>query len=100
MLGVGGGIVITPLLALTTDLPQQSVLGTSLLSMVAPAVSGSYVQMQRGLLAPRLVVPLSVGCVAGGVLSSRVALSARQDHLRLLFSGALSGLALRMLVKA
>ena len=41
-----GGLIVTPLLALTMDYPQATVLGTSLLAMIFPA-SAALLQHQR-----------------------------------------------------
>ena len=46
LLGVGGGVIVTPLLALLTPFSQATVLGTSLLSMIPPA-SAALVQHSR-----------------------------------------------------
>jgi hypothetical protein len=46
LLGVGGGVVVTPLLALLMPFPQATVLGTSLLAMIPPA-SVALLQHQR-----------------------------------------------------
>ena len=36
--GIGGGTIVTPLMALTTGLAHQTVLGTSLAAMVVPSL--------------------------------------------------------------
>lgn len=41
-----GGLIVTPLLALTMDYPQATVLGTSLLAMIFPA-SAALLQHQK-----------------------------------------------------
>lgn len=46
LLGVGGGLIVTPLLALAQDYSQATVLGTSLFAMIAPA-SAALLQHQR-----------------------------------------------------
>ena len=46
LLGVGGGLVVTPLLALTTTFDHGTVLGTSLLAMIPPA-SAALLQHHR-----------------------------------------------------
>lgn len=46
LLGVGGGLIVTPLLAMTMPYSQATVLGTSLLSMIPPATA-ALVQHRR-----------------------------------------------------
>ena len=46
LLGVGGGLIVTPLLAVAMPYAQATVLGTSLLSMIPPA-SAALVQHHR-----------------------------------------------------
>ena len=52
LLGIGGGTLVTPLLALASPLPQAAVLGTSLLAMLPPSVVALGDALQDGKRGP------------------------------------------------
>lgn len=70
MLGVGGGIVFVPALALVLGLEQVDAEATSLLAVIAVGVVGAWRQHGYGNVRPRdgaLMGLLSVAGVAAGV---------------------------------
>lgn len=70
MLGVGGGIVFIPALALVLGLSQVDAEATSLLAIMAVGAAGAWRQHGYGNLRPRdgaLMAVLSVAGVAAGV---------------------------------
>lgn len=74
LFGIGGGLVIVPLLVLGVGMPQHLAQGTSLLAIVPTALTGVRAHARRGYLRASLVAPLAAGGVAGGLLASTVAL--------------------------
>jgi len=73
LLGVGGGVIITPALALTTTLDHATVLGTSLFSMIPPSAVGLMQHYRMGNVDPRLGAGLVVGTAIGGWVGSKLA---------------------------
>jgi uncharacterized membrane protein YfcA len=73
LLGVGGGVIITPTLALTTTLDHATVLGTSLFSMIPPSAVGLIQHYKMGNVDPKLGAGLMVGTAFGGWIGSKVA---------------------------
>jgi len=76
MLGVGGGIIIVPVLTLALGLPIQYAIGSSLISIVINActATGVYIRahmtnLKLGLLLSCALVP---GAVAGAFLAARL----------------------------
>lgn len=85
LLGVGGGLIVTPLLALTMDYPQATVLGTSLLAMIFPA-SAALLQHQRlGNVDWRMAASLAAGTAVGSLAGSNVAVAAPPGALEAAF---------------
>src|SRR3954454_12260579 len=96
LFGVGGGIVIVPLLVLWLDYGEREPTGTSLaaitiIAAVAAGVQGLYgnVRVDDGLL---LGVPAVVGVVAGTALQQRIP----QRTISLLFAALLLATAIRV----
>jgi uncharacterized membrane protein YfcA len=73
LLGIGGGTLMTPLLALTTPLPQATVLGTSLVAMLVPSAAAAAQHAKMGNVDLRIGFFLALGCAVGGFCGSYVA---------------------------
>jgi uncharacterized membrane protein YfcA len=71
MLGVGGGILLVPLLTLFLDVPVKTAIGTSLVCVVVTSSASQVVYVARGLTNTRLGMTLEVattlGALAGGI---------------------------------
>jgi uncharacterized protein len=86
MLGVGGGIVFVPTLALVLNLSQVDAEATSLLAVIGVGVVGAWRQYGYGNVRPRdgaLMGALSLAGVAGGVALANVL---PEHALKLLFA--------------
>lgn len=86
LLGIGGGTIVTPMLAMTTSLDHSVVLGTSLVSMIPPAATGLLQHYVMGNVDLRLCLGLVIGTSVGGALGSNIALQAPPGALECLFS--------------
>ena len=84
LLGVGGGIIIVPLLVGVLKMPLKRALGTSLLSIVALVIPGTIVHAALGHIDWAIFAALSVGAVSGARVGARLALGTRERTLRLL----------------
>jgi uncharacterized membrane protein YfcA len=86
MLGVGGGIVFVPTLALVLGLSQVDAEATSLLAVIGVGIVGAWRQYGYGNVRPRdgaLMGALSLAGVAGGVAAA----NALPEHaLKFLFA--------------
>lgn len=74
LLGIGGGLIMVPAMALALGIPQHLAEGTSLVAIVPTAISGTFAHRRSGYVNPRLVVALGAGGVAAGVTGSILAL--------------------------
>jgi len=97
LLGIGGGVVLTPALALATDLPQQSILGTSLAAMVLPSMVGAAVHHRAGNIVWRAAWPLAIGAGLGAAVGSRVASALPEEELRWIFAAVMGAVGAYML---
>jgi uncharacterized membrane protein YfcA len=86
LLGIGGGTIVTPLLAVATGLPQLSVLGTSLCGMVPPALVGLLQHHRLGNVDWPMAAALAAGTLAGSYGGSNLAVSAPPGVLEAAFS--------------
>ena len=99
LFGVGGGIVIVPLLVLLAAWPIRSATATSLAAIAVTATAGvvTYVVHDevRPLYALLIGVPAAVGSFGGSALQQRLPVRT----LTYLFSALLVGIAVDLLVR-
>ncbi|KAL4437313.1 hypothetical protein ABPG75_004452 [Micractinium tetrahymenae] len=100
LLGVGGGLIVTPLLALTMPYPQSTVLGTSLLSMIPPASAALAQHHRQGNVDWRMAATLAVGTAIGSVAGSSAAVHAPPGWLELAFCLCMAFLGRKTLATA
>jgi len=74
--GVGGGVIIVPALVLFLGLGQHVAQGTSLLAIVATAVSASAINLRNQRLVPFQGLVIGAGGAIGVLLGARLALGA------------------------
>ena len=94
LLGVGGGIIIVPLLTGILRMPLKRALGTSLLAIVVLVIPGTIVHAALGHIDWAIFAALIVGSVPGARIGARIALGTRERTLRLLVGSFLLVVAL------
>lgn len=98
LFGVGGGIVIVPLLVLLAAYPERSAMATSLAAIGLIAAEGVIFFAVHGEVEPDYAalvgIPATVGVLAGTSLQQRLA----TRTLTLAFSAVLVVVALRLIV--
>lgn len=80
-------MIVTPMLALCTAMPQAAVLGTSLLCMVPPSAAALVQHWRLGNVDPRLGAALAAGTLLGGAAGSRVAVHVPNGMLQTFLGG-------------
>ena len=93
ILGIGGGLVMVPVLAGWLGMPLKRALGTSLLAIVALVVPGTVVHAALGHIDVGICLALMVGGVPGARLGAALALGTRERTLRLIVGGGLLAIA-------
>ena len=93
LLGIGGGIVIVPMLVGWLGMPLKRALGTSLAAIVALVIPGTIVHAALGHIDWAIALVLAIGSVAGVRVGARLALGARERTLRLIVGAFLGTVA-------
>jgi uncharacterized protein len=98
LFGVGGGIVVVPLLILLAAFPEREAVATSLAAIVVTALAGVVVYALRGEVnvgyAALVGLPAMLGALIGASLQRRLSGSA----IRLAFAALLVGVAIWLLL--
>jgi uncharacterized protein len=89
LLGIGGGILIVPLLAGWLGMPLKRALGTSLLTISVLVIPGSIVHALLGHIDYGVCLALAAGAVPGARIGAALALGARERTLRVVVGSAL-----------
>jgi uncharacterized membrane protein YfcA len=84
LLGIGGGIVIVPMLAGWLGMPLKRALGTSLLAIVALVIPGTVAHAALGHVDWALFVVVTLGAVPGARIGAAIAIAAHERTLRML----------------
>jgi hypothetical protein len=99
MLGVGGGVVITPCLAAFSSMPHVTVIGTAILTMIPATIIGTLQHhAARNVLWPQAAA-LAGGSLLGATAGSNVALMVSDDGLRCVFAVMMSIFGARTLAR-
>ena len=89
VLGLGGGILIVPILTVLLGLPMHVAVAASLVAVVATSASSSAGYMKRGLPMVRLGLTLELTTIMGAVAGSVLAGYLEGDALQAAFGGLL-----------
>jgi uncharacterized protein len=93
LLGIGGGIVIVPLLAGWLGMPLKRALGTSLAAIVALVIPGTIVHAILGHIDWAIAFVFALGSVVGARIGAKIALGTGERMLRLIVGAFLGGVA-------
>ena len=100
LFGVGGGSIMTPALALCTDMTQHTVIGTSLLAMLLPSAVGAVSHARLGNVVLWALPPVVGGTALGAYAGAKLGLSLPEQDLRVFFGCLMAFLGYRQVVKA
>jgi uncharacterized membrane protein YfcA len=82
LLGIGGGVIMVPIMAGTLKMPLKRALGTSLVVIAFMVVPGSVVHTLLGHIDWSIFLWLSLGVIPGAGVGSRWTIRARERTLR------------------
>lgn len=99
LLGVGGGFVIVPALKTVTDLPQKSIVATSLGVLTLVSLSGVISAVVSGNMLWLIALPFSMGSLAGMLMGRFFAKKLAGPVLQILFAIFAFGVAILMAYK-
>src|SRR5262249_7380447 len=97
ILGIGGGVILVPLLVLYVGMEQHLAQGSTLAMLCLPAgIAAATSYYQRGHVDWRIALLLFCGFLAGGFLGGRVAVELPQRTLQKIFGVAMVLVGVRM----
>lgn len=85
LLGVGGGIVMVPLLVMACSFDQKRAHATSLAAIVPIAAAGAAVYAQDLAVDLRIAVALALGSMAGAPVGARLLAGSSEAGLKIAF---------------
>jgi hypothetical protein len=88
-LGIGGGLIVVPILAAYVGLPMHLAVATSMLTMIFTSISGVSTHILLGDVKFDYAVPLVIGILAGTQLGARTAKRLRSVSLERAFAFAI-----------
>jgi uncharacterized membrane protein YfcA len=98
--GVGGGIIITPLLAIYFGLPMHQAIGVTLLCVIATSTATSALYVERHVTDVRLGMTLELATTVGALIAALVSRQVNRRTLAVLFACFLLYSAGSMIKKA
>ena len=97
--GVGGGIIIVPMLVLLLGLPQKTAQGVSLCAIPFVSLSATIMNLRLGNVDKAIVLNLVPAAIAGNILGSQLAHIASGNVLGTIFSALLVVTGIVMVVR-
>ncbi len=85
LLGIGGGVLMVPILVHVGKMSMHKAIGTSVFIMIATSISGAAVKISGGQIHPDLAVFLIVGIVIGAQIGPRISKNINTKLLQQIF---------------
>ncbi|MBK2258800.1 sulfite exporter TauE/SafE family protein [Francisella philomiragia] len=100
IIGIGGALVITPLLSTILDVPLHYAIGASLVAIICTSTATSLVSLKsHGLTKEKLGMFLALATAIGAIFGAKLALTLKSQALFLIFGGILFVVAVLSFVK-
>jgi uncharacterized membrane protein YfcA len=103
LFGIGGGIIIVPLVVFYYKFSQQTATATSLIALLLPVGAMALWHYHKSgyvtMVNVKIGLLISFGLFIGALLGARIATSLSSETLTKLFAGFLILVAIRMLMK-
>ena len=96
--GIGGGIIMVPLMIGILGIPAQVAIATSQLIIVITASGGTLTHSQLGNIALETAIPLTIGGMVGAQIGARAIKRAKGRSIRRLLAAGLALLGGRLIV--
>lgn len=99
MLGVGGGLIVVPVLHLVFGVPLRVAVGTSLVVITGTSLVGTARYVRRGWTRFDLALRLELGALVGALVASRLAPRVPETVVAGIFAGVLTATALQLVFR-
>lgn len=100
MLGLGGGVLLVPLLTLALGVPIRTAIAASLISVIASASGAATVNLRRGFVNMKLGLVLEVATSVGGVAGGVTAQLLSERQLFAAFAAMMAAMGLTMALRS
>lgn len=97
-LGIGGGLIVVPILAAVVGLPMHLAVATSMLTMIFTSISGVSTHIILGNVRIDYAAPLVVGILLGAQLGARTAKQLKSRALERVFAVAVLVIGVLLIV--
>ncbi len=98
LIGIGGGVLIVPVLVFWFGMSQHEAQGTTLALLVPPiGLLAAWTYYKQGYVDLKIATFICVGFFIGGLLGAKLATGLSNAVLSKVFGGAILALALKML---
>jgi uncharacterized membrane protein YfcA len=98
LIGIGGGIIIVPVLVLLFGLSQHTAQGTTLALMVPPiGLLAALAYYKQGFVDLKIAAFICVGFFIGGLFGAKFALGIPETILKKIFGIVLLAVSIRMI---
>lgn len=99
MVGVGGGIVLVPILVLFFGFSQHMAQGTSTAMLLPPiGILAAWTYYKNGMVDVKAAALLCAGFVLGGLFGAQLAVALPKEFLRRSFGCVLFGISLKLML--
>ncbi len=99
LFGVGGGILLVPLLVLAAAVAERKAMATSLAAIAVTALAGTIVYALHGELRPAYAALVGVPAIAGAVVGATLQQRLANRTLGLAFAALLAGIGVTLMVR-
>jgi uncharacterized membrane protein YfcA len=97
-LGIGGGLIVVPVLSAYVGLPIHLAVATSMLAMIFTSISGVSTHLLLGNVKLEYAIPLVIGILAGTQLGARTAKRLRSVSLERVFAFAMVAIGILLIL--
>lgn len=95
--GIGGGMIMVPMLAKVLKMPYKNAIGTSLSAMIILSLPGLATHAVLGNVAWNLAAGLVIGVIPGALIGARLTLGAQEKTIKVGFAILLATIGVWML---
>ncbi len=100
LVGIGGGVIIVPVLVFLFGLSQHKAQGTTLALLVPPiGILAAWTYFKQGYVDLKIAICICIGFFLGGLFGAKLATSLSNNVLEKVFGIALILIGLKMLLK-
>jgi uncharacterized membrane protein YfcA len=97
-LGIGGGLIVVPILVAYVGLPMHIAVATSMLTMIFTAISGVSTHILLGDVLIDYAIPLVIGILIGSQLGARTARRLKSANLERVFALVVLVMGIMMII--